>query len=193
MKISFEWLNLRICLAFVLYVATGAALWMIENRMYAGAVETVFVYIAVYPPLFLIGFLVFGKRQMRKDRKEIRAKIMGMVGAMALVGCGIAAYNFLNGDNYQGLINWQLLAIVAAVAAVGMFDSKRVIVVNILQKVDYISLIFAALLLTTMIFLIITRPCTVAGAQRALSDYGYQDTHYLNHFTKEYEDLPDEA
>jgi len=190
---SYDWLNPRVLLAFVLYAFTNVMLWMIEYRIYGGAVGTVFAYVSIYPPLFLVGFLIFGKRQLKRERKELRAKAMGMTGSILLVGCVLVGYNFLSGDAYRHLTDWQILSIVVAVSAIGVFESKRDENIQKVQKVDYISLIFGLLMLTTLMFLLITRPYSVARAERVLSDYGYQDLHYLNHLTKEYEDLPEET
>jgi len=175
--------NPRANIAIVLYIITSAALYAIEFKMYSRAIETVFTYVVVYPPLFLIGYLVFGKRPMkRKDRKELRAKAMGMVGAIVLVGCALVVYNYLSGEKYRSLIDWQILAIVAAVAVVGLLESKRDEIVRKVLKVDYISIIFGALLLATVMFLLITRPYTVAGAEKMLAGYGRQDAVFEEHY-----------
>jgi len=189
---NYEWLNPRIILASALYIITCVTLWIIEHRLYAGAIGTIFVYILVYPPLFLIGFVVFGKRQMKKDRKEIRAKIMGLTGAMVLVGCGLAVYNFVSGETYRHMTDWQILAIVIAVAAIGVYESMRGQDAKKILKVDYISMIFASLLLMTLAFLLITGPNTIAGAQKLLFSDGHTDTQFINRLPKEYEDLPEE-
>ena len=175
-------LNFHIYAAFILYVVTSAALYVIEYKMFAGAIETIFMFVSVYPPLFLIGYLIFGKRPLKRDRKELRAKAMGMVGTMALVVCGLVLYNYLSGDDYRYLVNWQILAIVIVIAVIGLLESKKFITAHRILRVDYISMIFASLLLTTVIFLLATGPFSVAGAENVLAGVGRQDAVFEEHY-----------
>ena len=189
-----KWRNPRFIIPFALYAVTCAALYIIEHVMYAGAVATVYMYVLVYPPLFVIGYIIFGDRQLKKDhRKEVRAKILGMVGAMALVGCVLVGYNFITGDDYQPIANWQILILAAGVSAGALVESRRSKVELRIQKLDYISMIFGALLLTSILFLLFTRPYTVSGAGRVLSDSGASGVSFSEHHSLESENAPDGA
>jgi len=175
-------LNSHIYAAFILYVVTSAALYVIEYKMFAGAIETIFMFVSVYPPLFLIGYLIFGKRPLKRDRKELRAKAMGMVGTMVLVVCGLVVYNYFSGDDYRHLANWQILAIVIIIAVIGLLESKKIAVAIRILRVDYISMLFTAILLATVVFLLATGPYSVAGAESVLAGAGRQDAVFEGHY-----------
>jgi peptidoglycan/LPS O-acetylase OafA/YrhL len=189
-----KWRNPRFIIPFALYAVTCAALYIIEHVMYAGAVATVYMYVLVYPPLFVIGLLIFGNRQLKKDhRKELRAKLLGMLGAMALVICIIVGYNFISDDNYHPLYNWQILSLGATVAVGALLEGVRIKNDISIRKVDYATIILAALLLTTAVFLLSTRPYTVTGAGNILSDHGHAGATLTGHHPHDSEYVPEGA
>jgi len=186
-------LNIHVYIAFAIYAVTCTALYIIEKVMYAGSVVTVFIFIAVYPPLFLIGYIVFGKRPLKAGRRAIRIKMRGMFGAIAIVGCIVVGYNFIRSGTYQHIINWQILSLFAAVAVVALLDYKQLMDQFEIAKIDYVSIVFSLLLVVTIIFLLISRPITVNGAKRTLENGGFPNSSFVEHHPPESELLPEDA
>jgi len=175
--------------------------------MYANAVATVFHYILIYPPLFLLAYLGFGRRRKkRKDRAEVRARALGIGAVIMLTGSAIVAYNLLNSGSQQRLATWQIISIIVAISIIALME-RRLVEHDIDEKsragnaetthfptrVTYVSIVFSLLLLVTISFLLITRPNTVNGASRILDGNGRYDTTFLRHDPPETEFLPDGA
>ena len=185
--------NIHISLAAALYIVTCVVLYIIEFVLYDRAVITVFWYVLVYPPLFLIGHLIYRNRKAKRDRKEIRARMMGLFGTIVLVVCVVVGYNFISGSEYRDLSTWQILGIVMTVAAFGLLESKRDDMEKKVLRVDYISITFATLLVFTAAFLLITAPRTIGGAERLLAAQGRSDAVFAEHHKPESESLPESA
>lgn len=214
-----EYLTPRLYCAAGIYLAALAVIYVIQFWLYAGAVATVFYYVLIYPPLFLLAYFGIGKnRKKRNDRAEARARGFGIGAAIMLAGCAMVTYNLISSGNHQRLASWQIIAIVVALAIVALME-KKLIERDIEEKsradiagtgetgekgkdvdishyptrVNYVIIVFSLLLLVTLSFLLITRPTTVNDARRVLDRNGRFDMTFERHDPPEAESLPDGA
>jgi len=185
--------DIHISLAVALYIVTCVVLHIVEFVLYDRAVVTVYWYVLVYPPLFLVAHILFRNRKLKRDRRELRARMMGLFGTIIFVICVVVGYNFISGEEYRDMSIWQILGIVMAISAFGLLESKRDDMEKKVSRIDYISIAFSTLLVFTVAFLLITAPLTVGGAGRLLAAQGRTDAVFMEHHTPESEFLPESS
>jgi len=214
-----EYLTPRLYFAVGAYLITLLAVYVIQYRMYAGAVATVFLYILIYPPLFLVAYFGVGRRRKRRAvRPEAKSKALGVCAVILLAGSAMVAYNLISAGQHQRLATWQIISIVVAAAVIALMERKIVeqdieekaraekagipengegagaaLIAHFPTRVNYVSMVFALLLFTTIVYLIAASPITVGGARRMLEERGRQNAVFVGHYPPEAESLPDSA
>ena len=162
-------------IAVFIYILTCAVLFAVEYIMYRRAIETVFSYALITPPLAVLVYALFGVREPSQTHKK-------STGMLALASGGVvAAYFIFNTDHFLRLTSWQIIAVLFVVGIVFILERWRNIKPAAKLAAVAVILVYSALLASTVLFLGITRPVTVDAAKQALNDSGYQTTSFVTH------------
>ena len=170
--------------AIILFLVTSAALYIIEYVLYARAVATVFFYVSIYPPLFILLYIIFGNRTPRvfgprrsQEHTEALTKLRVYIMYAALAVCTVLIYYYVLAKNIHRLPSWQILALVTGVVIIAAMQRLRADISGIRLVAYALSIIYSLLLIVTVLFLLITGPTTVAGAKKVLADNGQQSQY----------------
>lgn len=165
-------------LAFIIYIITSITLYMVEYRIYGGAIDTNFTFSCIiYPISYFIG-LVCRDHDKPIEKKEVTiwTKIGAFMGNMILCLCTIFFIYLLYKNIYE-LLTYHYLAII--IILVILYCSKKLDKYKQINSIPVI-IIFGTFLITTFLYLIILNPFTVKDATLKVQNYGYSDVSYKN-------------
>ena len=183
-------LNPRVVRAVLIFIITCAALYIVEYVIYARAVATVFIYATVYPPIFVLMYYIFGKRRQKKEQPEEFTKARINVAYMVLACFYVFYILYMLTGNTMRLSGWQILAVFTAFVIIALLHKNRGQNFDINFSADAASIVYSMILIVTAIFLIVTRPLTVAGAKKILEESGRRNVSFVTHYPPE-EELTD--
>ena len=179
-----KYLTPNVLVAIILFLVTSATLCIIEYVMYARAVATVFFYVSIYPPLFILLYLIFGNRTPRvfgprrtQEHTEALTKLRVYIMYAALAVCTVLIYYYVLAKNIHRLPSWQILALITGVVIIAAIQRLRSEISGVRLVAYALSIIYSLLLLVTVLFLLITGPTTVAGAKKVLAENGQQSQY----------------
>ena len=186
-----ENLSINVIMAASLFLAACAVLYIVEYVMYGWAVGAMFVYASIYPPLIMILYFAFGKRRpVREETSQQRKETKAAIAYIVLASYAAFTYYYVLTSRHVRLGSLQMLGIVTAIVIVAIMHKLRRKEADIKFKANAVSIIYLAILLATVIFLLITDSYTITGARRVLEDNGYNNTSFVSHHPAETEDIP---
>jgi len=203
MDLKTRLLTPRVYFAVGAYLVTLAVLYLIQYPLYRGAVATIFYPILIYPPLFMVAYLGFGRFRKSKDRGEKRARALGVCSILLMGGTGLALFHFISEGGHQRLTTWQIISIVFAGAIVVLMEKRltdfalsqftlseeEIKQGNFKIRVNYVSIVFISILLCTALYMMINAPATVQAARRALEQRGHTYITFAEHLPRD--ELPE--
>ena len=175
-------------LAVFLYAVTGAVLVYIEVVFSKGAIKTKYLYYIIMPPVILLvnwlesGTKPEGTEKTEKPKKEIWIKLKKLSGVAITVLLAAVLTYFLVRNRYLIAV-YHALGLLVFVAIMEVYTKllKR----KITMPVRIVPLGFAVILLSTAVYMMVLKPCSVAKAELRLHEDGYKSVEFVGSFAKE--------
>ena len=183
--------NIYIAAAVFLFLAACILLYIIEFVMYAGAIGTVFIYASVYPPLILLLYFAFGRKRPAAETSPERKAAQAVIAYLLLAACTVLMANYVLTGAYTRLSSLQILAALIAFDAVVAAHKLRAKKASIRFKAIAAGIIYAAILLTSVLYILVVKPYTVNSALNKLEIAGYQDASFSSHHSRDADGIPE--
>ena len=177
-----ENLKPRNFISAAIYLVTCAVLYIVEYRVYAGALQTVFVFALVYPPVFVLLALIRGKSE-RKEPGKISRTLGYVVAGLVLVGAVFFVFRSLFPYYSQRLFGWQLLSLIPSAVALMIIEITQHGKLGAKYGAYGVGIIYSILLACTVVFTLVAGPSTVTDGKDTLLENGYDNPSFVTHFS----------
>ena len=177
-----ENLKLRYFISAAIYLVTCAVIYVVEYRVYAGALQTVFVFALVYPPVFVLFALIRGKSE-RKEPGKVSRTIGYVVAGLVLVCAAFFAVRFLFPNYSQRLFGWQILSLIPSAVVLLIMEIMQHGRPGAKYGAYAVSIVYSTLLVCTVVFVLVAGPSTVANGKDTLLKNGYDNPSFVTHFS----------
>jgi len=176
-----EYLKPRYFIAVAVYLASCSVLYIVEYKLYAGALKTVFIFALVYPPVFVLLALIRGKSE-RKEPGKISRAIGYVVAGIVLAGMVVFVFRSLFPNYSQRLFGWQTLSLIPS-AVILLAMEIRSGKLGAKHGAYGVSIIYSILLAGTAVFVLISGPSTVSNGKDTLLKNGYENPSFITHYS----------
>ncbi len=180
-----NWLKQKryIIIALIIYFITCVTLYIVEYRIYGGAINTNIFYITILPIVNLIVWILRDDHDNEELKKEKKTTFWSRVGNICTIIINVLLMLYCIYQLYKNiyyLFGYQYLATISMVGILYFSKklSKFIKQGNAISKT--VSIIYGIILITTLLYVILLNPYTVKRTHVIVENSGLTNISYKN-------------